>query len=77
LSKISEINIIREFKNGKNTYGIYSVAFNEKQEIFIKNEDSVGAVQHYWGEPASKCISEIRDDVKQEFLSKLEEIKKI
>jgi hypothetical protein len=74
LSKIGDINIIREFKNDKNTYGIYSVVFNGKQEIFIKNGNSIGAVQHYLGETASKCVSEIRDDVKQEFLNKLKEV---
>jgi hypothetical protein len=77
LSKISDINVIREFKNDINTYGVYSVIFNGKQEIFIRNGNSIGAVQHYLGEWASKCVSEIRDDVKQEFLERLEYKKNI
>ena len=68
MSKISEIKIIREFENERGTYGIYSVMFNGKQEIFIRNENSIATVQHYRGEPASKCIGELRDDVKQEFI---------
>jgi len=73
MNRISNINIIKEFKsalslNKDMVYGVYSVIFNGKQEIFIKNGDSIGAVQHYLGESAGKCVSEIRDDVKQEFL---------
>lgn len=69
MSRIGNVAIIREFKCG----GVYSVLFNGKQEIFIKNGDSIGAVQHYLNKPASECVGEIRDDVKQEFLNKLEE----
>lgn len=71
MSKISGINTIREFKNEDLFYGVYSLTFNGKQEVFIRNGDSVGIVIHYLGETASKCVSEIRDDVRQDFLSKL------
>lgn len=71
MGKINDIQIIREFKSENRVNGIYSVMFNGKQEIFIRNGNSIGAVQHYLNEPASKCVSEIRDDVKGEFLSKL------
>lgn len=74
MSKIGKIDVIREFGSDDKIYGIYSVMFNDKQEIFIKNGDSIGTVQHYLGVPAGKCVSEIRDDVKEEFLSKLKEI---
>ena len=73
MSKIGDIQIIKEFKNNEKVYGVYSVMFNEKQEIFIRNENSIGAIQHYWGKPASKCVGEIREDVKQEFLKQLTE----
>lgn len=72
MSKISDINVIREYKNEDRIYGVYSVIFNDKQEIFIRNGNSVGAVKHYLGESASKCVAEIRNDVKEEFLSKLQ-----
>lgn len=72
MNKISDINTIREFKNEDRVYGVYSVIFNGKQEIFIRNGKSIGVVQHYLGEPASKCVGEIRDNVKLEFLSKIE-----
>lgn len=69
---ISEIKTIREFKNDGVVYGVYLVVFNGKQEVFVRNSDSVGAIQHWVGEPANKCINEIRGDVKQKFLQALE-----
>lgn len=75
MENISSISAIREFKGADEvTYGVYSVTFKGKQEIFIKNGNSVGAVQHLLGSTASKCVSEIRDDVKQEFESKLKNL---
>lgn len=69
--RIQGINIIKEFTSENITYGIYSVIFKGEQKVFIRNGNSIGVVVHYFGEPASKCISEIRDDIKEEFLSKL------
>jgi hypothetical protein len=77
MNRISDINIIREFENNGNIYGIYSIVFNGEQKILIRNEKSIGAVSHSVGEPANKCVWEIRDDVKQEFLEKLEYKKNI
>jgi hypothetical protein len=71
MSKISDVTVIREFNNEDRVCGVYSVIFNGKQEIFIRNGNSIGVVQHYLGEPASKCVGEIRDGVKVEFLNRL------
>lgn len=71
MDKIQNIDTINEFTNENITYGVYSVMFNGEQKIFIRNGNSIGAVVHRLGEPASKCVSEIRNDVKEEFLSKL------
>jgi hypothetical protein len=71
MNKISEILTIREFSNDGIVYGVYSVMFNGKQRIFIRNGDSIGTVSHYWGRPASQCVDEIRKDVKREFLEKM------
>lgn len=70
---IQDITIIREFNNDDGVFGVYAVIFNGKQEIFIRNGKSIGAVKHYLNEPASKCVSEIRSDVKDEFLKMLAE----
>jgi hypothetical protein len=69
MNKISKIDIIREFSNDEGvTYGVYSVTFNNKQEIFVRNGNSIGVIKHFWNEPINKCLLEIRDDVKEEFL---------
>lgn len=77
MSKISNINVIREFKNEERVCGVYSVIFNGNQEIFIRNGNSIGAVKHYLGESAGKCVSEIRDDVKRDFLAVLNRERKL
>ena len=68
MSKISEIQTIQEFTNNGTTYGVYSLLFNGEQKTFIRNGDSIGAVSFLFGCTASQCVSEIRDDVKCEFL---------
>ena len=40
--RITSVNTVREFVNSGVTYGVYSVTMNEKQEIFIRNGDSIG-----------------------------------
>lgn len=68
---IKDIKVVKEFTNDGRTYGVYDVLLNDTRYILIRNHDSVGAVQFHYGEPASKCIDIIRDDVKIEFFSKL------
>ena len=68
MNRISSVDVVREFTNNGITYGVYSVMFNNKQQIFIRNGDSIGAVSFYWGKPANQCVDEIREDVKKEFL---------
>ncbi len=72
MKKIGEITVIREFKHGGSTFGVYLVTVQGEEKIFIRNGDSIGVICHYWEKPANECISLIRDDVKQEFLKALE-----
>ena len=67
MSRISNVKVVKEFISECIAHGVYLLDFNGEQKIFIRNGESVGAVQFYLNEPASKCISIIRDDVKQEF----------
>jgi hypothetical protein len=69
---ISEIQKITEFINNNITYGIYKVIIKGEQEFFIRNGNSVGVITFFFNKPADKCISIIRDDIKEEFLSKLQ-----
>ncbi len=69
---ISEIKTIREFKHDGLSFGVYLVAVQGEEKVFIRNGDSIGVICHYWEKPANECISLIRDDVKQEFLKALE-----
>jgi hypothetical protein len=72
MGNFDKLNVIRHFVNDGNVCGVYSVEFKGKQEIFVRNRNSIGAVQHYLGKMASECVSEIRDDVKKEFLEYLQ-----
>jgi hypothetical protein len=67
MSKITDIKIIKEFTNDEKKYGVYDVAFENHQEIFIRNNGSVGVVSFFFDRPASQCVSTIRDDVKEDF----------
>jgi len=72
------LDVVYEFHN-KDTdsrCGLYHVELDSgTKHYLLRNNDSVGAITHFLGEPASKCISIIRDDVKQEFFRKLGEDK--
>ena len=74
MSKINNVEIIYEFTNNdmNTTCGVYKVMFDRKEKVFIRNDDSVGVVAHYLGKPASKCVSIICDNVRDEFLEFLE-----
>jgi hypothetical protein len=66
--------IVYEFHDNEfdTTSGVYFIKLNkDKNYIFIRNNDSIGAVCHYLGKPASECVSIIRNDVKEEFLTQL------
>jgi hypothetical protein len=71
MNNISNIQTIQEFSNEGVVHGVYSLLFNGEQKTFVRNGDSIGAVTFYLGSHASQCVSEIRDDVKYEFLSQL------
>jgi hypothetical protein len=50
--------------------GLYHVELdNGSKHYFLRNDKSVGAIKHCYGEPASKCVLIIRDDVKLEFFN--------
>jgi len=65
--------VIYEFhsKDTGTTNGLYRVKLNGTPHTFVRNDDSVGAICHYLGRPASECVSIIRDDVKRDFLELL------
>jgi hypothetical protein len=67
------IEVIYEFHNEdtNTTNGVYRVKLNGKPHIFIRNNNSVGVVCHFLGKSASECVGIIRDDIKNEFLSKV------
>jgi len=77
MSNFTKIQTIYEFTNAKlgHTCGAYYVEFKGKNHLFIRNGDSVGAVEHYLGRQPNECISIIRNDVKQEFLEQLSKVK--
>ena len=71
MNTISEIKTIQEFTNDSTTCGVYSLLFKGEQKIFIRNGDSIGVVSFLLGRSASQCVSEIRDDIKYDFLAQL------
>jgi len=71
MSKFKEITVIKEFVNDGIPYGVYSVIFNDNQEIFIRNNDSLGVVSFFYDRTSDKCVSIVRNDVKEEFFDML------
>lgn len=73
MNNFSKVQTVYEFtnKDSGNTNGVYYVTFKGNDRVFIRNGNSIGAVSHYLSKPASQCVDEIRDDVKQEFLAQL------
>jgi hypothetical protein len=68
------LNTIYEFSNkdSKTTNGLYHVQIDGGNKYyFLRNNNSVGAIQHLFNRPASECIGLIRDDVKQKFFELL------
>jgi hypothetical protein len=68
------LETIYEFHNKEHETicGLYHIELDSgSKHYFVRNNESVGAISHYLGRPASECVSIIRDDVKQEFLSQL------
>lgn len=76
-SRIKNIQTIYEFTNKEHqtTNGAYLLEFKGERHLFIRNNESVGTVQHYLDRSASECISIIKDDVKKEFFLELDKIK--
>lgn len=71
-NKITAVSTLQEFTNEDITYGSYLVKFNGEFKVFIRNGNSVGVVVYYKNEPASKCVSEIRDDVREDLFAFLQ-----
>jgi hypothetical protein len=74
--KFERVDVIEEFKNNENTYGIYWAEINTQRDgvekkLIIRNEDSFGVVVHPLGGTAKECILEMRDDVAEEFIKYL------
>ena len=76
MSRIFSVNILEEFEsNGGEKYGIYWVNLNNSHKLMIRNGNSFGVVSHLYGEPATKCVAEIRDDVRDELIEAINNIK--
>jgi len=75
--RITNIQIIYEFTNKdyQTTCGVYLLKFKGERHLFIRNNQSVGTVQHLLDRPASECVSIIRNDIKEEFFAELNKIK--
>jgi len=70
--------IIYEFNNNElhMTCGLYHVKVNNGTEYyFLRNDESVGVIQHLLGRTAKECICPIRNDVKKEFFIQLNRFK--
>ena len=68
MNRITDVQILERFNSnldGK-VYGIYWAKFNGEGKLFVENNDTIAAVTHSLGEPATKCLAFIRDDVAEE-----------
>jgi len=76
MSRILSVHILEDFEtNGGEKYGTYWVNFNNTYKLMVRNGNSFGVVTHPYGEPVTKCISEIRDDVRDELIEAINSIK--
>lgn len=74
MGNFSNLEVISEFTGESGiTYGVYSVVFRGTPKIFIRNGSSIGVVAFLLGEPVTKCISEVKEDIRKEFLDFLKE----
>jgi hypothetical protein len=72
--RITEIKIIEQFANSEfgSIRGIYECKFKGKTTVFVRKDNEIYAIQHMLDEP-ELCL--IRDDVRDELLSAIKEIK--
>jgi hypothetical protein len=61
-------------KENDSSCGLYCVELDSgNKHYFLQNDKSVGAITHYWGRPASNCVSIVKDNIKEKFFVLLEE----
>lgn len=71
---IEILQTIYEFHNKTTgtTSGLYHVELDSGSKYYLlRNNESVGALQHYVDRPASECVSIIRNDMKRSFFEAL------
>ena len=66
MSRIANLQVLSRYTNNDKTYGIYWAEFKGEKHLFIQNDNSWGVVSHWLGEPVTKCINIIRQDVVDE-----------
>ncbi len=78
MSKMVEIlQTIYEFHNKTTdtTNGLYHVKLDSGNKYYLlRNNESVGALQHYLDRPASECVSIIRNDMREGFFEALAKV---
>lgn len=68
---ITNVETLYEYCNDGRTYGLYKVKLNNSTYYLVRNDQSLGAIQHLFGHPAWECIQPVRDDVKEELFKML------
>lgn len=73
MDKIQNVKVIQHFYNKPmdTTRGIYDCVICEEQTVLVRKDNDVYAIQHYSEKPE---LMRIRDDVRDELFSKLEQI---
>ena len=74
MSRITDLVVLQRFTSNidHKVYGFYWCKFNGTKKLIVQNGDSWGAVSHWMGEPVTKCINVIRQDVIDELLTLLD-----
>lgn len=76
MKKITDVQILERFNSnldGK-IYGIYWAKFYGEGKLFVENNDTIAVVSHGLGEPATKCLVLIRQDVADELKACIREL---
>ena len=73
MSRITDLTILKEFEYEGVIYGFYWAKFEGEDKLFTRNGDTVKTVTHWFGKGDE--LVNIRDDVKQELLQEIQNIK--
>lgn len=72
MNRITDLIILQEFTNNSDTYGLYWCKFNNIEKLITRNGNEFKVLIHWLDHDELEVI---RDDVKEELLQEINNIK--